>query len=81
MRPSVLVATARRKRSPPFRDENQAPCPACLGIHADRAAGGHLDHRRADRLAAAGRPVGAGGGSPGPVRQQPQAAWPGAGQL
>ena len=46
------------------------------GLHADRAAGGDRDHRRADRLAPARRPGGPRGGPPGPVRQQPQADRP-----
>ena len=44
------------------------------GLHADRAAGRHRDHRRADRPAAAGRAGGARGRAAGPVRQQPGAA-------
>ena len=46
-------------------------------LHADRAAGRHRHHRRADRPAAAGRPGGPRGGPARPVHQQPQAARPG----
>ena len=42
-------------------------------LHADRIAGGHRDHRRADRPAAAGGPGGPRGGPAGPVHQQPEA--------
>src|SRR5438309_2156417 len=50
-------------------------------FYADRAAGGHRDHRGLDRLALAGCPVGARGGPPRPVHQQPQAARVGRAQL
>ena len=55
------------------------PRRAASRLHADRAAGGDRDHRRADRPAAAGGPGGAGGGAAGPVLEQPQADRPGAG--
>ena len=39
--------------------------PSCIDrLHADRVAGRHRDHRRADRPAAAGRPGGPRGGPP-----------------
>ena len=47
-------------------------------LHADRAAGRHRDHRRADRPAAARRAGGPRGRPAGAVRQQPQADRPGA---
>ena len=52
-----------------------------MRFHADRVAGGHRDHRRADRPAAAGGAGGAGVGAADAVRQQPQADRPGPGQL
>ena len=50
-------------------------------LHPDRAAGGDHDHRRPDRPAAAGGAAGPRGGAAGAVRQQPQAARAGGGQL
>ena len=47
-------------------------------LHADRTAGGHRDHRRPDRPAAARRPGGPRGRPARPVHQQPQADRPGA---
>ncbi len=60
-------------------DPDHAP-PTC-GIHPDRTPGGDRDHRRADRLAVARSPGGAGSGATDVVRQQPQAARPGLEQL
>ena len=51
------------------------------GLHADRAAGGHRDHRRPDRPAPARRPGGARGRQALAVRQQPDAARDRAAQL
>src|SRR5208282_389890 len=45
-------------------------------IHIDRATRGDRDHCGVDRAFAARRAVGEGGGSPRPVRQQPEAARP-----
>ena len=58
--------TMRSQISPPVRR-----------LHADRAAGGDRDHRRADRAAAARRAVGPRGRPPRPVREQPEADRPG----
>ena len=50
-------------------------------FHDDRAADGRGDHRRPDRAAPAGGPVGARGGAADAVHQQPAPARHGAGQL
>jgi len=51
------------------------------GLHADRAAGRHRHHRHPDGPAAAGRPESPRSGSPGQMREQPQAARPRVTQL
>ena len=55
--------------------------PSPSRLHPDRAPGGDRDHRRPDRPAAAGGAGGARGGAADAVRQQPEAARPGAAQL
>ena len=55
--------------------------PRSARVHADRAAGRHRDHCRADRPAAPRGPGGARGGPAVAVRQQPEADRAGAAQL
>ena len=62
----------------PRPSQPRSPCDVSpTRLHPDRTAGGHRDHRRPDRPAAARRPGGPRGGPADPVRQQPQAARPG----
>src|SRR5205085_263852 len=53
------------------------PISRAARLHADRIAGGHRHHRRPGRTAPAGGAVGARGGPPDAVYQQPQADRPG----
>src|SRR5262249_27201934 len=61
------------------------PCalraPGPPGVHPDRVAGRHCDHRHPDRAPGAGRPEGPRGRRTRPVPEQPQAVGPGDAQL
>ena len=73
------AAVKGRRRLPcTIHDELRS---ARRGFTLDRAPGRHRDHRRADRLAAAGRAVGSRGRAADAVHQQPQADRPGDEQL
>ena len=46
-------------------------------LYADRTIGGHCHYWGADRLTVAGGAEGPGSRQPNPMRQQPEADWPG----
>ena len=57
-----------------FQELSHAQFQSKSWFHADRAAGGHRDHRHPDRAAPAGRAEGPRGRRPDAVAEQPEAA-------